>query len=223
MSPINGDKIQDSPNLKNDNVVSGPQTSTNSLQTQFKIMKRAVAKCQRVNITIMGENMPSLLDSSSMVSLMQQTYFNRYFRPWLGPAEGAVAEAHNLFDFKSANGGGIHLSRYVELDVEFLGLKVPRVGFLITQNPNEVLDPEHKTRLPSIVGWNVVRLAYEEFTKKHNPIVFENFECPEGVEPLLFSQLCIYYFADKVPAVVHEIKGEDGLVYTEVVTKNKVG
>ena len=70
MSLINGDKIQGLPNLKNDNVVSGPQTSTNSLQTQFKIMKRAVAKCPKVNITIMGENMPSLLDSGSMVSLI---------------------------------------------------------------------------------------------------------------------------------------------------------
>ena len=171
----------------------------------------------------MGENMPSLLDSGSIVSLMQQTYFNRYFRPWLGPAEGAVVEAHNLFDLKSVNGGGIPLSRYIELDVEVLGMKVPRVGFLITQNPNEVLDPEHKTRLPGIVEWNLVWLAYEEFTKKHNPIVFENFECPEGVEPLLFSQLCIYYYADKVPAVVHEIEAEDGLVYTEAITKNKDG
>ena len=143
MSLVDGDKIQGSAELKNDNVISGPPTSTNSLQTQFKIIKRSVAKCPKVNVTIMGENMPSLLDSSSMVSLMPQTYFNRYFRPQLGSAEGAVAEAHNLFDLKSANGGGIPLSRYVGLDDEFLGLKLPKVGFLITQNPNEVLDPKH--------------------------------------------------------------------------------
>ena len=55
MSLINGGKTQGSPNLKSDNVVSGPQTSTNALQTQFKIMKRAVAKCPKGNITIMGE------------------------------------------------------------------------------------------------------------------------------------------------------------------------
>ena len=80
-------------------------------------MKRAVAKCPKVGITIMGENMPLLLDCDSMVSLMWQTYFNRYFRPQLGPAEGAVVEAHNLFDLKSANGEGIPLSRYVKLDL----------------------------------------------------------------------------------------------------------
>ena len=66
----------------------------------------------------MDENMPSLLDSSSMVSLMWQTYFNRYFRPQLGPVEGAIAEAHNMFNLKSANVGGIPLSWCVEPDVE---------------------------------------------------------------------------------------------------------
>ena len=63
---------------------------------------------------------------------------------------------------------------------------MPRVGFLITQNPNEVLDPELKTRLPSIEGLNLVKLAYEEFTMEHNPTVFENSECLEGVKPLFF-------------------------------------
>ena len=83
---------------------------------------------------------------------MWQDHFNRYFRPKLGPAEGSLADVHNLFDLASASGGVIPLSRYVELDVEFLGLQVPRIRFLITQNPNKVLDPEHKTRLAGKVG-----------------------------------------------------------------------
>ena len=86
-----------------------------------------------------------------------------------------------------------------------------------------MLDLEHKTRLSNIVGWNLVRLAYKEFTKEHKPIVFENFECLEGVEPLLFLQPCIYYYADKVPGVINEIQTEDGLVYTEAITRNKDG
>ena len=83
--------------------------------------------------------------------------------------EGAVAKAHSLFDLKSTNSGSIPLSRYVKLEMELLGLKVPRVRFLITQNPNEALDPEHKTKLLSIMGWNVARLlnAYYFFHKKH--------------------------------------------------------
>ena len=64
------------------------------------------------------------------------------------------------------------MSRYVELDMEFLGLQMPRVGFLITQNPNEVLDPEHEARLPTIVVWNLVKLGYQVFLIKYNINVF---------------------------------------------------
>ena len=118
----------------------GPETrvQVKSMQTQFKIMKWAVAKCPSVKLKIMGESVPSLLDSGSMVSLMWQDHFNRYFRPQLGPAEGSVGYTHHLFNLTSASGGTIPLSRYVKLDVEFLGLQVPRVRFLITQNPNNV-------------------------------------------------------------------------------------
>ena len=167
-----------------------------SMQTQFKIMKQTVAKCPSIKLKTMGESVPSLLDSGSMVSLMWQDHFNWYFRLQLLPAEGLVADAHHLFNLTSASGGAILLSRYIELDVEFLGLQVSRVGFLITQNPNKALDPDHKTRLPRIVGWNLVKLAYQEFLKKYNINVFEDFECPDAVNPLLFSQLCIYYYAD---------------------------
>ena len=177
-------------------------------------MKWAVAKRPNIKLNIMGESVPSLLDSSSMVSLMWQDHFNQYFKPQLGPAEGSVADAHHLFDLTSASGGAIPLSRYVELDVEFLGLHVPRVGFLITQNPNKVLDPDHKS------GVEFGKLAYQEFLKKYNIDVFEDFE---GVNPLLSSQLCIYYYADVVPAVVNEVQDEDGLIYTEEITKNKKG
>ena len=115
----------------------GPETrvQVKSMQTQFKIMKWPVAKCPNVELKIMGKSVPSLLDSGSMVSLMWQDHFNRYFRLQLGPAEGSVADAHHLFDLTSASGGAIPLSRYVELDMEFLGLHVPRVRFLITQTP----------------------------------------------------------------------------------------
>ena len=71
----------------------------------------------------MGESVPSLLDSGSMVSLMQENHFNQYFRSQLGPAEGSVADAHHLFNLTSVSSGAIPLSRYVELDVEFLGTK----------------------------------------------------------------------------------------------------
>ena len=220
---LNGKKVKGLPLPALDQAEIGPQIATKSLQILFKIMKLAVAKWTRIKLKIMGESVLLLLDSSSMVSLMWQDHFNRYFRLQLGPAEGSVADAHHMFNLPSTNGRAMPLPKYVELDVEGLGLQVPGVGFLITQKPNKVLDLEHRTRLPGIVGWNLVKLAYQEFLKKYNIDIFEDFECPDGVNPLLFSQLFIYYYADVVPAVVNEIQDEGGLVYTEGLTKNKEG
>ena len=88
---------------------TGPETKVQvkSMQAQFKIMKWAVAKCPSIKLKIMGESVPLHLDSGSMVSLMWQGNFNRYFRLQLGPAEGSVA------DLTSASGGAISLSRYL--------------------------------------------------------------------------------------------------------------
>ena len=161
------------------------------MHTQLKIMKWAVAMCPSIELKIISKSVPSLLDSESMVSLMWQDHFNRYFRLQLGPAEGSVAETYHMFNFTSASGGAIPLFTYVKLHVEFLGLQVTRVRFLSTQNPNDILDPEHKTRLPGITGWNLVKLAYQEFLKKYNTDVFEDSECPDRVNPLLFlSSAC---------------------------------
>ena len=82
---------------------------------------------------------------------------------------------------------------YVELDLDFLGIVVPKVGILITKEPNELLESCHKTKLPGVVGWNLIKLAYEVFVKNYGVLCLENFDCPTGVSPLLFSQLCVYY------------------------------
>ena len=108
-----------------------------------------------------------------------------------------------MFDLKIASSRAILLSCYTEEDMEFLVLMVPRVRFLITQNPNYVLDQEHKTKLPVIMGWNLVKLAYQKFMeKKHNVSMSGKFQMPEDTNPLIFSQLCIHYCVDIMPAAV---------------------
>ena len=78
------------------------------MQTQFKIMKWAVVKCPSVELKMMGESVPSLLDFGSMVSFRWLDHFNRYFSLQLGPAEGSVADAHYMFDLTSASGRTNH-------------------------------------------------------------------------------------------------------------------
>ena len=55
---------------------------------------------------------------------------------------------------------------HVELDLYFLGIVVPKVWVLITQEPSELLDTCHKTKLPGVIGWNLIKLAYEVFVQK---------------------------------------------------------
>ena len=80
--------------------------------------------------------------------------------------------------------------------MNFLGLKVPNVGFLILEEPNRVLDKKHQTKLPGIIGWNLIWLMYKVFVDKYGEGKFNSFECLTGVNPLLFSQLCLYYYAE---------------------------
>ena len=106
---------------------------------------------------------------------------------------GEKAKAHQLFQLTAANNGKLPISMYVELDLDFLGTVVPKVGVLITKEPSELLETHHKTKLPGMVDWNLIKLAYEVFIKNYGVLCLENFDCPTGVSPLLFSQLCVIY------------------------------
>ena len=88
------------------------------------------------------------------------------------------------------------IKMYTKLDLTFLGLKVPKVGVLIAEEPNQVLDKKHQTRLPGIIGWNLIWLSFDVFIQKYGPTGFNSFICPEGVNPLLFSQLCVFHHSN---------------------------
>ena len=70
------------------------------------------------------------------------------------------------------------------------------MGVLIAEEPNQVLDKKHQTRLPGIIGWNLIWLSYDMFIQKYETTGFDSFICPEGVNPLLFSQLCIFHHSN---------------------------
>ena len=184
-------------------------------------MKQAVASSPKVNLKCMGRKMASLLDSQSMVSLVQQGYFDRNIKPKPGPSRGPEATSHNLFDLKGANGGKMSITRYFKMDIAFLGLKVPRVEFLVVKDPSDLLETK-KTKLPSIIRWNLIRLTYQEFIKKHPIEAFKIFQCPWNMDPLLFLQLCVYCYTDIRPAVVSGVKESD-CVYTKSITTHMDG
>ena len=88
------------------------------------------------------------------------------------------------------------IKMYTELDITFLRLNIPNVGMLIAEELNQVLDQKYQTKLPGIVGWNLIWLSYNMFVKKYGTKGFDLFMCSEGVNPLLFSQLCVFHYSD---------------------------
>ena len=123
-----------------------------STQTKIDIMQQAVTKCPKVSISSKGVQISSLLDSGSEVSLIHQSYFKEHLMPKIETPMGEKADAHILFNCTEANDGQLPMKTYLELHINFLGLKVLSVGFLILEEPNRVLDRKHQTKCPGLIG-----------------------------------------------------------------------
>ena len=130
------------------------------------------------------------------MTLLRQSYFEKHLLPKIQAATGEKSEAHQLFHLMVANDGQLPVKMYTKLDINFLGLKVPNVGILMIEDPSQVLDKKHQSKLPGIVGWNLIQLSYNAFVEKYGTSGFDSFACPEGVNPLLFSQLCVYHHSN---------------------------
>ena len=61
---------------------------------------------------------------------------------------------------KGVNESGIPITCYFEMVAEFLGLKVSKVSSLGHK------ESKTKNKQPGMVGWNLMELAYQEFTQK---------------------------------------------------------
>ena len=166
-----------------------------SVNYKLSLQCLAAKRC-KVSISAHGIQIPSLLDLGSEVTLLRQSYFEQHLLPKIQVVTGEKTEAHQLFHLTVANDGQLPVKMYTELDINFLGLKLPNVGILVVEDPSQVLDKKHQSKLPGIVGWNLVWLSYNAFVKKYGTSGFDSFVCLEGVNPLLFSQLCVYHHSN---------------------------
>ena len=121
----------------------------------------------KICISSKGVQIPSLLDLGSEVSLIKYSHLKEHLLPKIEAPTGEKSEAHVLFNLTAANDGQLPVKKYVELDINFGGLKVPNVGFPIIEEPNRVLDKKHQTKPPGIIGWNMIWLMNEVFVDKY--------------------------------------------------------
>ena len=133
--------------------------------TKLEIMQHAVAKSPKMSISAHGIQIPSLLDLGSEVMLLRQSYFE-HLLPKIQVATSEKAEAHQLFHLTVVNDGQLPVNMYTELDINLLGLKVLNGSVPVVEDPSQVLEKKHQSKLPAIVGWNLVWLSYNAFTEK---------------------------------------------------------
>ena len=100
-----------------------------SAEIKMEIMQCAVAKCPKVCISAHGIQIPSLLDSSSEVTLLWQSYFDQHILPKIRLATREKADTHCLFKLTVANDGQMPIKMYTKLDLTFWGLKCQKWVF----------------------------------------------------------------------------------------------
>ena len=76
-----------------------------SAQVKIGVMQRVVATCPRINMGCGRKMIPYLLDSSSQVTLICQSFFKQEILPRIEPSNGEKAKAHQLFQLTAANNG----------------------------------------------------------------------------------------------------------------------
>ena len=104
-----------------------------SAQDKIEIMQKAVAKCPKVSISSMGVQIPSFLDSGSEVSLIHNSHFKEHLLPKIEDPMGEKSDAHMMSNLTAINDGQLSVKKYIKLDINFGGLKVLKVGFLIIE------------------------------------------------------------------------------------------
>lgn len=100
-----------------------------------------------------------------MVSTITESCFVQHFVPW---GQDRLRSCQWL-QLRAANGLDIPYIGYVELDVELCGRLVSNSGVLVVRDPPGGLC----TKVPGILGMNILSRCYQELFGQHNPALFE--------------------------------------------------
>ena len=178
-------------------------------------MQCSVAESPKVSISAHEIQIPSLLDYDSEVMLLRQSYFEQHILTKIKLVMSEKADTHKLFILIVTNDGKLLIGMYTKHDITCLGLKVPNFGMLIIDDPSQMFDKKHQSKLPGMVGKNLVWPSYKVFVRKYWTSGFNFFTYLEGVNPLLFSQSCVCHHSDTCESSVLGISSKTVLQQSE--------
>ena len=165
---------------------------------RYTIMEQAVAPCPEITMIIKGQKVRALLNMGSQVTLMNESYFLQNIQQLLPTGDKDHLNAHKLFNLKGVEDGCVPLTKYFSVDIQVGGRLVHDIGILVKKDNIPLTDSKGRsTRTPAILGCNLIRKGLEEFIRDHGEMSLELFECPVGVDPLYFSTLCVYFYAER--------------------------
>ena len=148
----------------------------------YTIMEQAVAPCPGITMIIKGQNVRALLDMGSQVTLMNESYFLQNIQQLFPTVDKDHLNAYKLFNLKGVEDGCVPLTKYFSVDIQVRGRLIHDIGILVKKDNIPLTDSKGRsTRTPAILGCNLIR----------------KFECPVGVDPLYFSTLCVYFYAER--------------------------
>ena len=123
------------------------------------LYEKAVGECPVVTVRLGGVDVPCLLDSGSEVSTITEEFFNEHFRP-----QGkTLLPTGDWLRLTAANGLEIPYVGYLELDVEALGVMIPRRGILVVKSPASHEARQRKKIIPGLIGMNIIAQLHEPF------------------------------------------------------------
>ena len=196
------DPTQNSPSMaKFEDMLRTLTNNAVSSETKQHVLNKVVSKCPSISMEILGQKIPSLLDSGSMVMLIHEGHFKKHVLSLLNKTKGDLTKAHSLFWLSAANKEVMPVSKYFEANVTLLGFKVPNVGFLVVRDPNTLLEPQHNTQLLDVIRCNLIHLGGEEFGRVHRLEALRKFNCPKNVHPIIFAQMCSFYHQGKLSSL----------------------
>ena len=104
----------------------------------------------------------------------------------------------NSLTSKGFEDGCVPLTKYFSVDIQVGGRLIHDIGILVKKDNIPLTDSKGRsTRTSAILGCNLIRKGLEEFIRDHGEMCLELFECPVGVDPLYFSTLCVYFYAER--------------------------
>ena len=164
---------------------------------RYNIMKQAVTPCPEITHDHKGSKVWALLHMGSQVTLMNESYFLQNIQQLLPTVDKDHLNAHKLFNLKGVEDGCVPLTKYFTVDIQVSGRLVHDIGIFVKKFNIPLTDSKGRsTRTPAILGCNLIHKGLEEFVRDHGETCLKLFECPVEVDPLYFSTLCVYFYAE---------------------------